>query len=200
MVRDFRCEGTPALLPSYVLAGRFDQPAPVLARELLGLRALLALQAVRLAARYAEPESLTEVRAILARAPSLEHDFAAHALNELELFRILVCSSRIWPAVWLANVFWAPMRELYSMLAASVGQIPTGYQAQMERLVELIEARDEAGAESHLSAWLSHVDAILLRELEQVLGHPRPASSGGKAEAREAVPHVSALLGKAVKS
>src|SRR4051794_7385185 len=31
MVLDFRREGTPALLPAYVLAGRFDRPVPVLA-------------------------------------------------------------------------------------------------------------------------------------------------------------------------
>src|SRR5260370_240749 len=48
MVLDFRREGTPALLPSYVLAGRFDRPVGVLARELLGVRTLLAAQAVRL--------------------------------------------------------------------------------------------------------------------------------------------------------
>src|SRR4051812_12739034 len=113
LVLDFRREGSPALLPLYILTGRFDRPAHALARELLGLRGLLAIQAVRLAARYADPPGLTEVRRILARSPALEADLAAHALNELELFRALVCSSSIWPAVWLANVFWAPMRELH---------------------------------------------------------------------------------------
>ena len=37
------------------------------------------------------------------------------------MFRALVCASGIWPAVWLANVFWAPMRDLHGMLAGSVG-------------------------------------------------------------------------------
>lgn len=170
IVRDFRRDGTPGLLPCYIFTGRFDRPAPVLARELLELRGLLATQAVRLAARYAEPAGLAEVRAILARAPSLEADPAAHALNELELFRALVCASGIWPAVWLANAFWTPMRELNAMLATSVGQIPADYQAQMERLLEKIEARDETGAASHLAAWLTRVDAMLLRELELALG------------------------------
>src|SRR5271155_1541627 len=40
MVLDFRREGTPALLPWYVMAGRFDRPAGVLASELLGVRTL----------------------------------------------------------------------------------------------------------------------------------------------------------------
>ena len=170
LVLDFRREGTPGLLPWYILTGRFDRPAPALARELLSLRDLLALQAVRLAARYADPKGIAEARSILARSPALNSDLAAHALNELEFFRALVCSSSIWPAVWLANVFWAPMRELHGMLAEAVGQISPNYQAQMERLLELIEARDEAGAEAHLAAWLAYVDKNLLCELEEVLG------------------------------
>jgi GntR family transcriptional regulator, transcriptional repressor for pyruvate dehydrogenase complex len=191
LVRDYRREGTPALLPWYIFTGQFDRPAPVLARELLGLRGLLATQAVRLAARYAEPQGIAEARGILARAPSLENDFAAHALNELELFRALVCASGIWPAVWLANVFWAPMRELHALLAASVGKIPSDYQAQMERLVDRIEARDEAGAAAHLGAWLTHVDETLLHELEQVLRRSPPAAMNSG---------ENAALGKAVKS
>lgn len=180
MVLDFRREGTPALLPWYILTGRFDRPAEALARELLGLRGLLAIQAVRLASRYADPQGVAEARAILARSPKLERDLAAHALNELELFRALVCASSIWPAVWLANVFWAPMRELHGMLAEAVGQIPADYQPQMERLIDLIEARDEAGAEAHLVAWLAHVDSHLLRELEEVLGKTAPPGKAGK--------------------
>src|SRR4051812_10359361 len=38
LVLDFRREGTPSLLPLYVLTGRFDRPVPALARELLGIR------------------------------------------------------------------------------------------------------------------------------------------------------------------
>src|SRR5580700_6496679 len=80
LVLDFRREGTPALLPWYVLAGRFDRPV-----ELLELRTLLAAQAVRLAARYAEPPAIAEARAILARAPELAGDPVAHGRNELDL-------------------------------------------------------------------------------------------------------------------
>jgi GntR family transcriptional regulator, transcriptional repressor for pyruvate dehydrogenase complex len=181
LVLDFRREGTPALLPFYVLAGRFDRPAPALARELLGLRTVLALQAVRLAARYAEPASLGEAKALLARAPGLEGDLVAHAWNELELFRALVVSSGIWPAVWLANVFWDPMRELHRMLAASLGAIPPGYQTQMERLLELIGSRNEAAAEAHMAAWFAVVDRNLLRQLEQVLGAASLGESDRKA-------------------
>src|SRR5215475_5334680 len=78
MVLDFRREGTPALLPWYIMAGRFDRPAAVLARELLGLRSMLAAEAVRLSTRYGEPGSCAEARALLAGAPALESDPAAH--------------------------------------------------------------------------------------------------------------------------
>lgn len=169
MVLDFRREGTPALLPSYVLAGRFDRPAGALARELLGVRTVVALQAVRMAARYADAAGVAEARAILARAPALEADRVAHSQNELELFRALVCASGIWPAVWLANVFWAPMRELHGLLAGAVGALAAGYQADMARLIDLIEIRDEQAAEAHLSAFFARVDETLLRELEWVL-------------------------------
>ncbi len=155
MVLDFRREGTPALLPSYVLAGRFDRPAGALARELLGVRTLVALQAVRMAARYADAAGIAEARAILARAPALEADRVAHSQNELELFRALVCASGIWPAVWLANVFWAPMRELHGMLAGAVGAIAPGYQADMAHLLDLIEIRNEPAAEAHLAAFFA---------------------------------------------
>jgi DNA-binding FadR family transcriptional regulator len=166
MVLDFRREGTPALLPSYVRAGRFDRPVPVIARELLGVRTVLAAQAVRLAARYADPGALDEARAVLARAPALAHDPVAHGNNELELFRALVCGSGIWPAVWLANVFWAPMRELHDLLAGTVGHTPADYQTEMSLLLDLIAARDEARAEAHVTAWFARVDAKLVGDLE----------------------------------
>ncbi len=137
MVLDFRREGTPALLPSYILAGRFDRPVGVLARELLGVRVLLAAQAVRLAARYAEPAAIVEARGILARASGLAGDPVAHGSNELDLFRSLVTGSGIWPAVWLANVFWAPMRELQRNARRRGRARPADYQQQMARLLDL---------------------------------------------------------------
>jgi GntR family transcriptional repressor for pyruvate dehydrogenase complex len=197
MVLDFRREGTPALLPWYIMAGRFDRPAAVLARELLGLRSMLAAEAVRLATRYGEPGSLTEARALLAGAPALESDPEAHAWNELEIFRALVCASGIWPAVWLANVFWAPMRELHTRLAPVIGRVAPGYQEAMVRLFELIEARDGTGAEAHLSAWLTRVDALLLRDLEQFLEAMEPSSTFGTSGPQAALrPEPSAAGGK----
>ena len=178
LVLDFRREGTPALLPAYVLAGRFDRPVGVLARELLGVRTLLATQAVRLAARYGDPETIARAREILRRAPALAGDTAAHGANELELFRTLVTGSGIWPAVWLANVFWGPMRELHDRLAGAVGKVPADYQAQMTRLIDLIEQRDDARAEAHVIAWFARVDAHLVPELEQILGFAAAAGVG----------------------
>jgi DNA-binding FadR family transcriptional regulator len=185
MVLDFRREGTPGLLPAYVLAGRFDRPAGVLARELLGLRTLLAVEAVRLAARYAEPAALVEARAILARAPGLAKDPAAHARNELDLFRALVIGSGIWPAVWLSNVFWPPMRELQDSLAGAVGKVPRDYQRQMTLLLDLIDEGEAARAAEHVRAWFERVDGLLVAELEQLLG---AAAGDLAAPPREASP------------
>ena len=179
MVLDFRREGTPALLPSYVMSGRFDRPVAVLARELLGVRTLLAAEAVRLAARYADRKALAEARALLARAPSLAHDPVAHGINELDFFRALVSASGIWPAVWLANVFWAPMRELHDRFAGIVGLTPPDYQERMGRLMDLIEAGDAAAASAHVTAWFARVDAELVGKLEALLAFASPAASSG---------------------
>jgi DNA-binding FadR family transcriptional regulator len=180
LVLDFRREGTPALLPFYVLAGRFDRPAGVLARELLAVRTLLAAQAVRLAARYADQAALAEARALLARSPGLAHDPVAHGNNELDFFRALVSASGIWPAVWLANVFWAPMRELHDRFAGLVGSVPADYTAQMGRLLDLVEAGDAVGAEAHIVAWFERVDASLVGQLEMLLGASQARLEGGK--------------------
>lgn len=180
MVLDFRREGTPALLPFYVLAGRFDKPLPVLARELFRLRALLASEAVRLAACYGDPAQIAESRRLLALAPSLEQDRTAHAWNDLEIFRSLVFSSGIWPAVWLANAFWAPMRELHAQLAPSIGVVPPDYQEQMGALLDFIEARDAGGAVRHLDAMLERVDRGLLAGFERVVGQDAGEPGGRK--------------------
>ncbi|AKT41388.1 FadR/GntR family transcriptional regulator [Chondromyces crocatus] len=178
LVLDFRRDGTPALLPPYVLAGRFDRPVETLALELLRLRAMLAREAVRLAARYAPSGAMAEARSILAGAPS-EKDPARHALMELDLFRAIVCSSGIWPAVWLANSFWAPMRELQAMLAPAVGLPPSDFEPTMGRLLELIEAREAEAAELHLEAWLARVDAEILGAMARALGEDDAKRKGG---------------------
>jgi DNA-binding FadR family transcriptional regulator len=169
MVLDFRREGTPALLPWYIAVGRFDRPAGVIARELLGVRTLLAAEAVRLAARYADRAALGEARALLVKAPALAGDPVAHGINELDFFRALVSASGIWPAVWLANVFWAPMRELSDRFAGVVGGVPEDYDAEMGRLMALIEAGDDKGAVTQVTAWFARVDAVLVGKLEGLL-------------------------------
>src|SRR5262249_23100694 len=144
--------------------------APTLARELLHLRAQLAMEAVRLAARYADGVSLAAPRRILAQARALESDVLAHAWNELELYRALVIASRIGPAVWLAKAFWAPMRAIYETLAPVIGKVAPDYQAQMETLLDLVARRDDAAAQAHLRAWLERVDAELLEQVALLLG------------------------------
>ncbi|APR77838.1 Transcriptional regulator, GntR family protein [Minicystis rosea] len=191
MVLDFRREGTPALLPSYVMSGRFDRPAAVLARELLGVRTLLAAEAVRLAARYADRAALAEARALLARAPSLAHDPVAHGINELDFFRALVSASGIWPAVWLANVFWAPMRELHDRFAGIVGLTPPDYQEQMGRLMDLIEAGDSAAASAHVTRWFARVDAELVGKLEMLLALAAPSTNEAPQNTKAAAPEAS---------
>lgn len=169
MVLDFRRQGTPALLPAYLQAGRFDQPAATLAAELLHLRRILALEAVRVSARYAEREALAPARRILDQAAAVEDDPGEHARLELELFRALVCASRIWPAVWLANSFWAPMQELYAVLAPLMGRVPSDFQKSMLKLLSLIEAGEAEAAEEHLAGWLTRIDRRLARELHTAL-------------------------------
>lgn len=175
-VLDFRREGTPALLPWYVLAGRFDRPAPAFARELLHMRALLAGEAVRLAALYGDRRGLAQARAALDRAPGLASDPVAHADNDLVIFSALVTSSAMWPAVWLANVFWAPLRELDNKIAGAVRIVPPDYQAVMERVLDLVEARDAVTAQAEILAFFTRVDRQLLASLEAVLGAQARAS------------------------
>ena len=176
-VLDFRREGTPALLPWYVLAGRFDRPAPAFAQELLHMRALLAGEAVRLAALYGDRRGLAQARAALDRAPAFAADPVAHADNDLVIFSALVTSSAMWPAVWLANVFWGPLRELDRKIAGAVRIVPPDYQPVMERVLDLVEARDAVAAQAEILAFFARVDRQLLASLEAVLGAQASASS-----------------------
>ncbi len=189
LVLDFRREGTPALLPAYVRLGRFDVAPAVLARELLSLRTTMACEAVRLAARYADDEALQEARAHLARAPALEGDPAAHAKNELEMFRALVLASGMWPAAWMVNAFWAPLRELNGTLAPALGAVKPRFQSTMERLLRLIAARDEEAALAHVRTWFVGVDRELVRLIEQLSGAvlaPTPLARSPRKPNREA--------------
>lgn len=170
MVLDFRREGTPALLPAYVRSGARGASAPVLAKEMLRLRTVMASEAARLAARYAKAEELTRARQRLAEAPALEDDPAAHALNELEIYRELVLASGMWPAAWMVNAFWGPLRELNTLFAPAMGPVKPAFQKTMIRLFELIDARDEDGSVELLTSWFEKVDAELVGIMERALG------------------------------
>jgi DNA-binding FadR family transcriptional regulator len=174
-VLDFRREGTPALLPAYLRAGRFEAPPATLARELLRLRTVMASEAVRLAARYAEPPALAEARTALERAPELENDPAAHALNELELYRALVAASRMWPAAWLVNALWAPLREVNAQYAMAMGPVRSDWQPTMVELLGLIEKKDERGATALVRGWFETVDSQLVGLIEAALELARAA-------------------------
>jgi len=170
-VLDYRREGTPALLPAYLQVGDIEIPPATLAKEMLRLRFNMALEAVRLAATYASEESLNEAREHLRVAPDLERDPAAHALNELDLYRALVLASGIHPAAWLVNAFWRPMRELNARIAPLFGQVDPRFQATMETLLEHIAARRADEAVRHLEAWFTRVDAELVAVIEQMFTH-----------------------------
>ncbi|MBI4953360.1 MAG: FadR family transcriptional regulator [Myxococcales bacterium] len=188
MVLDFRREGTPALLPAYIRLGRFDASPTVIARELLRMRTFMAGEAVRLAARYASHESLVEVARHVERAPALERDPVAHAANELELYRAFVLASGMWPAAWLANAFWAPMREVHAVFAPLLAAVPPGFQRYIERLLALVERREEDQAAALVQSWFEGIDGALLHLFEAALG---AAESAGAARARGAAPASS---------
>jgi DNA-binding FadR family transcriptional regulator len=181
-VLDFRREGTPALLPAYLAAAKFDKPLLTLAKELLHLRALLATEAVRLAAEHAPAGALGEAREVLARAVRAR-DPVEQAMAELELFRSIVSASEVWPAVWLANTYWAPLRETHALLAPALGGSPASFAEAMSRLLDLVEKRDADGAVKHLGRWLAKVDAALLDRLAEALGEaggaPAPPALAG---------------------
>jgi len=169
-VLDYRREGTPALLPAYIRAGSFERPAAVMAREMLRLRTIMAVEATRLAARYADDSSLADAREALARAPTLERDPAAHALNELEIYRALVVASGIHPATWLVNALWAPLREVNTLFAPAVGAVKSDFQPTMTRLLDLVERGHEDEAVELVTNWFEDVDRDLARLLEAALG------------------------------
>ncbi len=185
-VLDFRREGTPALLPAYLASGRFEKPLLVVAKELLRLRTLLALEAVRLAAEHATSDALSEAKKILGRAKT-RRDPVEQAMDELDLFRALVCASGIWPAVWLANAYWAPMRETHALFAPARGGSPTDYAEVMARLLDLVERGDASSAVKHLEKWLARVDEVLLGRLAGVLGEGEP--SAPRREVRQRAAH-----------
>lgn len=159
-VLDFRRDGTLALLGPYLVGGHFEEEPVSLARELLRMRALLAREAVRLAATYASEEDLAEATAVLDAIP--EEGAAARALSELEFFLALVRAGKIHPFVWMANSYYASLREIHEALAPLVGGPPKEFVPSMRKLLGLVARRSVAEADAHIERWLAQVDSALL--------------------------------------
>lgn len=164
VVLDFRLEGTPQLLPAYLAAGAGDTDPIVLATELLRMRSLLAKEAVRLAALYAKPGAIAAARAKLA-AWRADQSPAEQARAEIAMFRALVGASRIWPAIWLANAYFAPLDTLHAQFAPLVGGSPPDFGEAMSRLLDWVEQGDEPRASKHFAEWIDRVDRQLVARL-----------------------------------
>jgi hypothetical protein len=91
---------------------------------------------------------------------------AEHSLRELDMFRALVQTSSIWPAAWLSNHFIRPMRDVNRMVAEQLSTVPKDWRPVMDRLLELIEKRDDSGAVEHLRAHFERVDRSIAQQLE----------------------------------
>jgi DNA-binding FadR family transcriptional regulator len=171
-VLDWRREGTPALLPVYLAAGVGAAEIPRLVVELLHVRRLLAREAVRLASRYAPHDAFGPAREALAALERTD-DPIERAMAELAFFQALVISSGVWPAVWLGNAFWAPMRQVNSVLAPLAGAPPPRHAQAIAKLLTLVESGDEAEAVAHLDRFLDRVDKDLERRLRTGLEEAR---------------------------
>lgn len=167
-VLDFRREGTLSLLPAYAAAAQFDRPLGIMIRELLRMRRLFALEAVRLAAMYATAESLAPLRRYIGMLAD-SGDPLQHANAELDMFRELTHASGIWPAAWLANAFWGPMREIHERFAPIVGFIPENYVTTLEETFRCMERHDADGAVLLLAKHFDEVDRHLAIQLDELL-------------------------------
>lgn len=187
-VLDFRREGSLALLPAYLRAGRFDVPLPALAAELLRTRRMLAVEAARLAATYAKPESLGRVRALAKQLQGLEGDPAAHAMTEIELFRELLCASTVWPAVWFANGFWDGVRAMHEQLAGAIALVPAGHATMIDTLLALVARGQAKRAAALVDGHFAKVDEALLVRIERLFGeHAAQTAAASGAERPRAV-------------
>lgn len=187
-VLDWHREGTPALLPPYVALGRFEVPPAALLETMLRLRRSMACEAVRLASELAADERLDEAAALLARAPSLEADPVAHALNELEFYRSLVCASEMWPAVWTLNALWSPLHEINRLFAPAIGPVRRDFQRTMETLLEKIRSKEADDAVEYADSWFKKVDGHLMRTLAALFGESAPQSRQPKTTPRRNAP------------
>ncbi len=165
-VLDWRRLGTPALLPLYLPQAVMQGDARPLLTELLFMRRLMAKEAVRLAAKYAKPAALSNVRALF-EASRLEKDAAKHVEMELSVFRALLSASELWPIVWFANSFWSPLKELHAAYAFALGGPPPDYHEAMDRLLTLVERNQEAEALEEVDRYLDRVDSALALALAE---------------------------------
>ena len=171
MVRDFRREGTLALLPAYLESGAgMELPLPALVGELLWLRTLMATEAARLAAMYAPTGSLGEARELAAKLPALASDPVAHTVAEVDFFRALLVASGMWPMVWFANSFWGSLRGLHEQMAVAVWEVPASHPEMIRSLLEAIEQRAVKRAETLVREHFQRVDERL-RPRFDALGH-----------------------------
>ena len=168
LVHDFRRNGTLALLPAYLSAGRYEHPLSAVAGELLHTRRFLAMEASRLAARYATAPDLAPAKAVQKRLGALSGDPVAHTLAEMELFRELLHASKMWPSVWLANAFWEPLRAMHERFAATIGFVPDGHATMVKSLFARIERRDAEGAAKVVGTHFARVDDVLLPMLDSL--------------------------------
>src|SRR3954468_22420626 len=170
LVLDFRRGESPPLLPAYLAAGRFDQPLPVVLGELLRVRALLAMEAVRLAATYAPEKELEPARAFVRALAGHRRDPKAYALTELEMYRALAHASGVWPSVWLANGFFQAIREVLDGFANVVALVPDDHEARLERVLRKVAKKDADGATAILRAHFDDIDGVVVKRLTKILG------------------------------
>jgi GntR family transcriptional regulator, transcriptional repressor for pyruvate dehydrogenase complex len=175
-VLDFRREGTLSLLPAYLAHAQFDHPLPVLVGELLQVRKMLAMEAARLAGRYAKEGSLAGAKKRTRRLLELEGEPAAHAVEEVELYRDLLVASAIWPAVWMANAFWEPLRDVHQTFAGSIGFVPAGHQTMLSTLFALLERREADRAVELVRGHFDAVDRTIMPRIESLFATPEARS------------------------
>jgi GntR family transcriptional repressor for pyruvate dehydrogenase complex len=174
VVLDYRREGGLQLLPAYFMHGQLHTPLPVLVKEMLRIRTMLACEAVRLAASYAKPAQLKLVREQIERTHGQRGDPERHALGELEVFRQMALSSELWPAVWLANDFIRPMRQVLALVAGPLAAVPPNWKPTMDAIMDAVERGDGDEAVAKMRGHFATVD----KEISQALGALFPADEG----------------------
>jgi hypothetical protein len=86
-------------------------------------------------------------------------------MKELDIYRALTHASGIWPAVWLANAFIGPTRQVNLLIAGNIGKVPDDWFDVMQVLLQLVEKGDAEGAQTHLLAHFKRVDEGINEQL-----------------------------------